>query len=72
MITASDWAVLEAGIKQRVKALNLFLWDVYHERHILKDGMLPAELVFGNTNFARRWSITIRRPAPMFTSPAPT
>ncbi len=51
VITASDWAVLDAGIKQRVKALNLFLWDVYHERHIFKDGMLPAELVFANSNF---------------------
>jgi uncharacterized circularly permuted ATP-grasp superfamily protein len=43
--------VIDAGIKQRVKALNMFLWDVYHERHILNDGTLPADLVLGNSNF---------------------
>ena len=51
VITSRDWGLLEAGIKQRVKALNLFLWDVYHERHIFKDGTLPTDLVFGNVNF---------------------
>jgi uncharacterized circularly permuted ATP-grasp superfamily protein len=51
VITAGDWAVIDAGIKQRVKALNMFLWDVYHERHILNDGTLPADLVLGNSNF---------------------
>ena len=35
-------------MKQRVKALNLFLHDVYHDRKILKDGVVPAELVLGN------------------------
>ncbi len=51
VITASDWRKLDRGIKQRVKALNLFLWDVYHERKILKDGFLPADLVLGNSNY---------------------
>jgi uncharacterized circularly permuted ATP-grasp superfamily protein len=51
VITAADWRKLDRGIKQRIKALNLFLWDVYHERKILKDGVLPADLVFGNANF---------------------
>ena len=51
VLTASDWRLLDAGIKQRVKALNLFLWDMYHKRHILKDGTLPADLVLGNANF---------------------
>jgi uncharacterized circularly permuted ATP-grasp superfamily protein len=52
VLTASDWAVLDAGIKQRVKALNLFIWDIYHERKILRDGIVPADLVLGNVNFA--------------------
>jgi uncharacterized circularly permuted ATP-grasp superfamily protein len=52
VLTAKDWAKLDAGIKQRVKALNLFIWDVYHERKILKDGTVPADLVLGNSNFA--------------------
>ncbi len=51
VITSTDWAVLEAGIKQRVKALNEFIWDVYHERRIFKDGVVPTDLVFGNSNF---------------------
>lgn len=51
VITAKDWGIIEAGVKQRVKALNLFIWDVYHDRHIFKDGTLPADLVFENANF---------------------
>jgi uncharacterized circularly permuted ATP-grasp superfamily protein len=50
-ISAKDWRVLEAGIKQRVKALNMFIWDVYHDRHILNDGTIPKDLVLGNSNF---------------------
>ena len=46
VITASDWGRLEADIQQRVKALNLFLWHVYHDRHIFRDGTLPADSVF--------------------------
>ena len=51
VITATDWRKLDRGIKQRIKTLNLFLWDVYHEQKILKDGILPPELVLGNSNF---------------------
>lgn len=53
VLTASDWRPIEAGIKQRVKALNLFLWDVYHEQHIFKDGTIPADLVLKNPNFRK-------------------
>jgi uncharacterized circularly permuted ATP-grasp superfamily protein len=48
ILTASAWAKVEAGVRQRVKALNLFLEDIYHERRILKDGVVPADLVLGN------------------------
>jgi len=51
VIIAADWRKLDRGVKQRVKALNLFLWDVYHERKILKDGIIPPELVLGNANY---------------------
>ncbi|MGA8771287.1 MAG: circularly permuted type 2 ATP-grasp protein, partial [Rhodomicrobium sp.] len=51
VVTASDWRKLDRGINQRVKALNLLLWDVYHERKILKDGVVPADLVLGNPNY---------------------
>lgn len=49
VLSAADWATIEAGVTQRVKALNLFLHDVYHDRKILKDGVVPAEFVLGNS-----------------------
>jgi uncharacterized circularly permuted ATP-grasp superfamily protein len=49
-VTAADWRLIEAAVKQRVTALNLFLWDIYHTRHILKDGTLPSDLVLDVAN----------------------
>jgi len=51
LVRAAEWRTLESGVTQRVRALNMFLWDVYHERHILKDGIVPAELVLKNANY---------------------
>jgi uncharacterized circularly permuted ATP-grasp superfamily protein len=51
VISAADWAHIEAGCQQRVAALNEFLHDVYHEQRILKEGVIPAELVLDNANF---------------------
>ncbi len=51
VISAREWAHLEAGINQRVTALNLFLHDIYHDQKILKDGVVPADLVLGNSCF---------------------
>jgi uncharacterized circularly permuted ATP-grasp superfamily protein len=51
ILTAAEWAVIDAGVKQRVAALNLFLHDIYHGQKILKDGIVPRELVVGNSNF---------------------
>ncbi len=51
IITASEWRHIEAGVKQRVKALNSFLHDIYHERRILNEGIVPAALVLGNPNY---------------------
>lgn len=48
VLSSSTWAKVEAGVKQRVKALNLFLHDIYHDQKILKDGVVPKELVLGN------------------------
>lgn len=53
VLGAPDWAIVEAGVKQRVKALNLFLHDVYHDQKILKDGVVPADLVLGNSCFRK-------------------
>ena len=51
VLFADEWAQIEAGVAQRVRALNLFLHDVYHAQHILKDGTIPPELVLKNANF---------------------
>ncbi|SFR45890.1 Uncharacterized conserved protein, circularly permuted ATPgrasp superfamily [Robiginitalea myxolifaciens] len=51
IIGADEWAELERGVVQRCKALNAFLWDLYHEQNILKDGVVPMELVGSSENF---------------------
>ncbi len=51
IIAAHEWAVLERGVAQRVRALNLFLADIYNARHIIRDGIVPGPLVFGNANY---------------------
>ena len=45
IITGSEWKSVEEGIKQRLKALNLFLNDIYHDQHIIRDGIIPAALI---------------------------
>ena len=49
----AEWEVLEKGLVQRVSALNAFLEDVYHEQRIVRDGRVPADLVFGARHFRR-------------------
>jgi uncharacterized circularly permuted ATP-grasp superfamily protein len=51
VISREDWQHIESGCIQRVTALNRFLHDVYHERHILRDGIVPADLVLENSNY---------------------
>ncbi|MCU0353978.1 MAG: circularly permuted type 2 ATP-grasp protein [Cytophagales bacterium] len=45
LIRGDEWERLERGLKQRITALNLFIDDVYHDQKILKDGVVPRELV---------------------------
>jgi uncharacterized circularly permuted ATP-grasp superfamily protein len=53
IIPADEWARLEAGLTQRVHALDLFLRDIYHEQAILRAGIIPSERVLGNTQYRR-------------------
>ncbi len=53
LVSASEWDKIERGLKQRVRALNLFIHDVYHKRYILRDKVVPAELVFGASGYRR-------------------
>jgi len=53
LITAEEWSHLERGIIQRIKALNLFLDDIYHDQGILKDGVVPTSLIVNSQLFCR-------------------
>src|SRR5437764_6541790 len=46
ILAGSEWDLLRAGLEQRVRAINLYIADVYHRREILKAGIVPEELVF--------------------------
>ncbi len=48
IISASEWRYLERGIEQRVRALNAFLFDIYHRQEIIRAGRIPADLVLCN------------------------
>ncbi|WP_445385144.1 circularly permuted type 2 ATP-grasp protein [Robiginitalea sp. IMCC44478] len=51
IIGAVEWAHIESGAKQRCRALNAFLWDLYHDKKILKDGVIPLELINSSENY---------------------
>ncbi len=53
LISSEEWAVIEAGLKQRAELLDLILKDIYGKQNLLKKGMLPAELIFGHEGFLR-------------------
>jgi len=53
IITAAEWAGLEAGMVQRCVALNLFIQDIYGPQHILRDKVVPAELIFSSKNYLK-------------------
>ena len=52
-ITPSDWSIIDKGCRQRVDALNLFLADIYGPQKIIKDGVVPADIVLGNANYCK-------------------
>lgn len=52
IISKTDWDYLERGLQQRVQALNLFLWDIYHEKHIVHDCVVPEEFVYSSKGYA--------------------
>ncbi|MFD2872854.1 circularly permuted type 2 ATP-grasp protein [Mucilaginibacter ximonensis] len=53
IITAAEWAFVEKGIKQRLTALNLFLKDIYHNQFIIKDGVVPIDIIYSCPHFLR-------------------
>ena len=53
ILKADEWDQIETGIKQRLKALNIFLKDIYHQQFIIKDGIIPGQLIYSCPNFLR-------------------
>ncbi len=65
IIPASEWSVISRGIVQRVRALNAFLTDVYHDGRILRDGRIPHRLVYSSP-FYNREMIGVRVPRDIY------
>lgn len=53
IIQSAEWEFIENGIKQRLKALNIFLKDIYHQQFILKDEIIPSSLIYSCPNYLR-------------------
>ncbi|MGA9659813.1 MAG: circularly permuted type 2 ATP-grasp protein [Asticcacaulis sp.] len=51
IISAREWRKLSRGIEQRVRALNAFLYDIYHRQEIIRAGRIPIELIANNEAF---------------------
>ncbi|MFI3266409.1 MAG: circularly permuted type 2 ATP-grasp protein [Rikenellaceae bacterium] len=51
VISSSDWEMLNAGLIQRVDALNMFLYDIYHDKNIIKDGIIPEEFIYSSKDY---------------------
>jgi uncharacterized circularly permuted ATP-grasp superfamily protein len=51
VLPLEEWIRLEGGLKQRVRALNAFIHDIYHDQQILKAGIIPAEQVLCNSQY---------------------
>jgi uncharacterized circularly permuted ATP-grasp superfamily protein len=53
IVSAKEWEKVEKGLIQRITALNMFLDDIYHDQKILKDGIIPRELIESSKDFLR-------------------
>jgi uncharacterized circularly permuted ATP-grasp superfamily protein len=53
ILPAAEWAHIEQGLQQRIRALNRFIDDVYHEREIVRAGIVPWRLIVSRSHFAR-------------------
>jgi uncharacterized circularly permuted ATP-grasp superfamily protein len=66
VFTATEWARLEAGLTQRITAINAFLADIYGEQRVLKDAIIPSDIILTNPQF-RREMIGVRPPHDVWT-----
>lgn len=54
IVEAHEWDWIERGLKQRIRALNLFIGDIYHEQKILKDKIIPEHVIQSATSFRKQ------------------
>jgi uncharacterized circularly permuted ATP-grasp superfamily protein len=54
IVPAAEWSRIERGLKQRIHALNLFIDDLYHDQKILKDGVVPADIVLSSKAYRKQ------------------
>ncbi|EMJ97951.1 circularly permuted type 2 ATP-grasp protein [Leptospira sp. WS58.C1] len=53
IVTSFEWKKMEEGLKQRIRALNLFIQDIYGDEKIIKDGVIPAEIVYSSSGYLK-------------------
>jgi uncharacterized circularly permuted ATP-grasp superfamily protein len=53
IINGKEWKILDEGLKQRITAINMFIDDIYHDQKILKDGIVPADLVLSSKDYLK-------------------
>jgi uncharacterized circularly permuted ATP-grasp superfamily protein len=53
IIPAAEWERIDAGLRQRIRALNLFLQDIYGDAKILRDGVVPRGMIYGSRHYLR-------------------
>ncbi|HTS31389.1 MAG TPA: circularly permuted type 2 ATP-grasp protein [Bryobacteraceae bacterium] len=54
IVSAEEWDYVERGLKQRVHALNAFIDDIYHDQKILKDGVIPSEVILSAASYRKQ------------------
>jgi len=65
IIPAEEWARIESGLAQRLTALNMFCRDIYHEQHIVREGIIPADMIYSAKMF-RREMLGVRVPKDIY------
>ncbi len=53
IVDGTDWQSIESGLKQRIWALNQFIHDIYHDKKIIKDKIIPEEIIFSSKTYRK-------------------
>ncbi|ETR73377.1 MAG: hypothetical protein OMM_00999 [Candidatus Magnetoglobus multicellularis str. Araruama] len=53
IVDGGEWQTIESGLKQRIHALNIFINDIYHDKKIIKDGVIPEDLIYSSKTYRK-------------------